>query len=112
MQGRDLVRRRQVLQLQRDERIARVHAADQIGQQLRQDRRHERNAQHANLPARGKPRGLLRAHRLMKRGARFGQKEPPGVAQRDVVPVTLEEPHLQFLFQCLDLHAQRGLHDT
>ena len=65
-----------------------------------------------DLPASRQSGGLLRTHRLMKRGARFGQKEPPGLGQRDLVAVAFQQPHVQFFFQRLDLHAQRRLHDA
>ena len=52
------------------------------------------------------------AHRLMKRGAGFGQEEAPGFGQRDLVAIAFQQAHVQFLFERLDLHAERGLHDA
>jgi hypothetical protein len=95
-----------------DHGVARVHAPHQFGQQARQHRRHEGHAQCADLAARRKPCGLFRARCLMERRARLGKKHHARFAQSYPMAIAFEQPHAQILFERLDLHAQRGLHDA
>uniref|UniRef100_A0A071MJJ3 Uncharacterized protein n=1 Tax=Burkholderia cenocepacia TaxID=95486 RepID=A0A071MJJ3_9BURK len=108
----DLVGRRHVLQVERDQRITLAHRAQHGRQQRGQHRRHERDPQRADFAAARQPRHLLRARGLLQRGACFGQEHAPGVAQFDLVPVALEQARAECFLECLDLHAQRGLHDA
>ncbi len=107
----DLVGRRHVLQLERDQRIALAHRAQHGRQEHGQHRRYERDPQRTDFAAARQPRQLFRARGLLQRRARLGQEYAPRIAQFDLVPVALEQARAEFFLERLDLHAQRGLYD-